>query len=206
MLSVPLQVLPSSYFAFPYIVALFAFCFAALILLWRFPGLREYHRKRNKVIYASMLVVLLSLSLQIGNVSSRALIDYSVGTDSTKIYLGTSNQIGISAANHGDRSISFYIIVRGENASFQHEPQQSYALIDNRTIKVPFQLQGISHSQGKMARFTVDDNVRAFTFSASFETSDMQYVTVMSGITSISFEWNDTEGCYVPGIMSGFVV
>jgi hypothetical protein len=206
LVPVPLQMVSSLYYSFPYIVVLLAVFVVSVVLFIVFPTLRIYRKRRNILIYAAIAVVLVSLVAQIDNVSRRAIIDYAVGGP-TKFYSGTLNQLTLSSGNHGNRDARFTLVISSVNASFQIQPQQNSIQTDNKTAKVQFYLQESwfpKSSDNKPLFFTIDDNVTGFSFSVSFDSHGS--VDVASGVTSLSYVWNGTENCYNAGVFGGFVV
>ena len=184
-----------------YYLALLAVLIVTAVLLLIFPSLRKYRRRRNILIYIAIVVVLFSLVAQIDNVSRRAIVDFSVG-GSANFYGGETNQLAVFAGNHGNRAVSFKLIISSVNVSFQIQPQQDCIQINNRTCKVPFSLQESSllgSSENKPLFFTIDENVSGFSFSVSLEAQPSGSVSVASGITYITYTWNGIANCYVPG-------
>ncbi len=195
MLPVALQMPSSLFYSYPYYLALLAVLIVTAVFLVIFPSLRKYRRRRNILIYVAIVVVLFSLVAQIDNVSRRAIVDFSVGGPA-KFYRGEPNQLAVSAGNHGNRAVSFRLVISSVNASFQIQPQQDYVQINNRTSKVPFSLQESSlfgSSENKPLFFTIDENVSGFSFSVSLEAQPSGSVSVASGITYITYTWNGTQ-------------
>lgn len=101
----PLAIASSSGLAFPYIVSLLGVIIAVAILLFVFPSLRKYRRKRNIMVYVVTLLVIVLLLFQIEDAPRRAVITYWFAGD-TKYYDKVDNQVVMGCENHGDRAAS----------------------------------------------------------------------------------------------------
>lgn len=204
--------MPSNlYFTFPYLIALLVVLVAVGVLLFVFRSLRDHRRKRNILVYAVVLSIVILLVFQIDNVSRRALIDFGISSNTSdgKAYRDQVNQVDLYSSNHGDRSADFFIILNGVNASFQLQNQQNYILLNSRSIKVAFSLSEpwfSKNAQSQSVFYTVDDNVTSFSFSTHIEPKGLGGLSVMNGLTSVTYVWNGTQDCYVMMYGSGFTV
>ena len=197
---IPLSVVPSSYFAFPYIVLLIVVLVIVTALLVKFSSLRKYRMKRNILIYFVMALVLALLIFQIDTIVRRANVFYSIEPRDglTKFYPDTKNQITVYCQSNGVRAADFYIVLKSTNASFQPDADQSYIQVNTTTVKVPFQLHGFSPTEdSKPVSFRIDGNVTSFSFQASLEAQSFNFIDVYSAVYGVTFVWNATEDCYL---------
>ncbi len=205
--AVPLTMIESSYFAYPYIITLIVFCIAILASLAIFPSARKYWRRRNIALYAAFALIIFLLFFQIDNVSRRAMITYGFSAGNNRAYVGAVNHVTLSGENHGGRAARFYLVFSSVNASFQTQNQQDYILANSKTVKVPFVLSesGFStNAASKPVLFTVDENVSGFSFSATLEPTGLGGLSVTSGFSSATYTWNATENCYAMEYASMF--
>jgi len=209
VLVVSLGMLPSSYFAIPYIALFLAICIAVIVMLVIFPSFRKYRRKRNILIYIVAALVLMLLIFQIDNVTRRAVVSYKIDTSVTQFYPDETNQIRIRCQNHGDRPASFYLDFHSINASFSAQPEQTYIQVSTTLVVVPFMLQESWFSTNTVSKpvfFNIDANVTEFSFDILFEVHGYNNIAVSEGVTNIRCVWNETQNCYTLEGVSGFIV
>lgn len=196
---------PYPFSAFLFIVLILIVSLIALALLARFPSLRFYRTKKSIIFCTVVVLVLISLVLQVDNLTRRALISYGVEAD-YRLYPETVNQLNITCINGGGRSCSFYMIIRSVNASFPAQNHPNYVQVSSIEVKVLFTLSERGGSMNAVDRnlfFNIDKNVTGFSFAVFPESwSSATFVSAMG--THFNYAWNETETCYKSGIWQGF--
>ena len=203
----PLGIVPTSYFAFPYIVAFMAVLIAVLLLLVKLPSFRKYRRKRYILIYFVVALTLILLVYQIDFLTRTAVGTYSIDTSIDRFYLGEINDNSVHCNNSGFRACSFNIVI-SVDASFSAQTPQTCLEFSNMVVKIPFLLQerwSSMNGDSKPVFFTIDENVTGFSFRLSLEAHAFNSIPVRSSpVYAIACVWNATEDCYELDVIGGF--
>jgi len=195
-----LGIIDPKVYAIPYIILIIIVSIVALALFARFPSLRNYRRRRSIIFYTVLFLALMSLIFQAYDVGSRAFVGYRVESD-VRFYPETTNQLNLTCSSDGDRSCSFYMVIRSVNASFPAQTQPNYVQVNSTLIKVHFTLSESWFSKSKATEsllFNIDKNVTGFSF-AILPDSWSKGCLFVSGQAFVSYIWNGTENCYMLG-------
>jgi len=137
------------------------------------------------------------LVFQADNVTRRALLSYHVASGD-RFYPETVNQLNLTSSNVGDKSCSFYMLIRSVNASFPAPTQSTYVHINNTLVKVLFTLSERWFSMNKATEsifFYIDENVPGFSFKISPESWNNG--VFVSSENFVRYIWNEREKCYM---------
>jgi hypothetical protein len=179
---------------FVFVLAIVAICF------YRFPSLRTYRNRKNLLIYPLVLLLLGSIVFLAYDTSlGTNIVTYNVDIDNNQFKAGQVNQLYVTCENLGNRDYSFYLTIKGTNASLTVDNQRDYVQVSDVEIKIPFHFNAFSiHSkETKPILFTIDKNTPAFVLN--FDCS----VTATGAIAEVHGLRNTTANTYslwnIPG-------
>jgi hypothetical protein len=183
-----------------YILAIVIVSIVILLLLRKYPSLRNIRKKRNILIYCILALIPGLLIFQLDTVARRADVGFGIDSIPDKAFRGKISQITLYCNNRGSRSAEFYVVLTSLNASITVRDQQDYLLVSSTTVKVPFSLSEnwiSGNSDRKNVFFTVDSNVTSFSFWVDIENRAFGELDTPGGVWSVRFVWNATENCYI---------
>lgn len=175
-----------------FVPCIFLITLSSIIILLcfiKFKSLRNIRRRRNWVIYGSL--ILLGLIFYQAYYASLGPNDVSFLIQKTQnpIYSGQQNQFSITCTSSGIKQVDFYMVVRSDNATLHVNGQPSYIQVNATVIKIPFSFQG-SGTQTKPVYFTADSNVSSLSFYPKVERINNSPMVVWSYLTEIQCTYN----------------
>ena len=197
--SVVLSIVDPSIYAFPYAAALTIFALIVLTLLFKFPALRQYRKKRNLLIYGAIALVAVLLVFQAHEVAiGPTHISYMFDCGADEFSSGHANQFNVTCQNSGFRTANFHIVLQSVNASFTAQNPQDYLQVNSTTLKIPFSFQELtSATESKPVFFEIDQNATGFAFSACVEAQSGSSLIVITCMPTLAGCWNSTSNCYM---------
>jgi hypothetical protein len=186
---------PSTY-AYPYVILL-VFCLLVLgLVLWKYPSLRVYRRKRNILVYVGLALVFSLIALQVYNVSlGPNYIAFGIEKTPNPIYSEQENKFSVLCWSDGASEASFYMVLKSANATLQAKGEMGYIQANDTAIKIPFNFQG----SGKLAKpvyFTADANVSSLKFYPFIERQGDSKIIVTTYLSEIQCVWDPTTNSY----------
>jgi|GEM_PF-2008482 hypothetical protein len=155
--------------AAPYIALLGVSSLVLAVVFLKYPSIKAYRRKRNLLAYAAMITVLGLIAYQAYYISlGPNYVSFSIQKTQNPIYSGQQNQFSVTCNSDGAKTVDFYMVIVGANATLQANSLQGYIQPNDTEIKIPFSFHG-SGTQTKQVYFTADANVSSLTFYPSFE-------------------------------------
>jgi hypothetical protein len=139
-----------------------------LLCFVKFKSLRNIRRRRNWVIYASLILLgLLFYQAYYASLGPNE-VYFSLQKPQIPVYSGHENQFSITCSCGGIRQADFYLVIRSDNATLSTKGQPGYIQVNATAIKIPFSFQrgGV---QTKLVYFTADANVSSFSFYPTVE-------------------------------------
>jgi hypothetical protein len=192
-----LGIIDPKIYAIPYVILIIILAIFALASFMKFPSLRNYHRKRNVVVYSATLLIFALMVFQAYDASSVALVGYRVESH-FRFDLEAAKNIGVTCSSRNAKSCNFYLVLKSVNASFPTLTELNYLHISDRAVKVPFTISGLFSPTEvtKYVFFEIDKNVTGFSFSILPDSWSSKCLFV-SGQPSVSYVWNGTENCFM---------
>jgi hypothetical protein len=167
-----------------------------IIVFKKKPSLRNVKDRKNIKVYVTVFLVF-SLLLFGMDITMRVTV-VGFGLTPETAYPNQLNQLDITGQNNGARTGNLYVTMQATNATFLK--QQNYVLVNNSTIKVPFEVPWFK-SQTKNVSYTIDENVTSYCFSFRYEQPALG-VIVNGVITYVSYQFNETNNSYYPNTFS----
>jgi hypothetical protein len=115
-----------------------------------------------------MMSLILVIYLAYDNSLGTTYVTFATKKPQTPIYAEYQNQFTLTAYSGGQRPVSFDVILRCRNVTFQVINQQDYIQLNETAIRIPFSFHG-SNDETRSIYFTVDANVSSFSFYSSIE-------------------------------------
>jgi hypothetical protein len=160
----------------------------------KFQSLRKYRRKRNWLIYTSIILLIAFLVYQT--------YDQSLGPPIVRYTLEGSepflpNQVSplqITVESLSRREMNFNLVIAAANASLIADSQSSIQV--NRTaIKIPVFLRSLHQEVAVTVHFQMDGNVSGCAFHTALEPVKPRPI-VTSSIEGAVSVWNNHTGKY----------
>lgn len=165
------------------------FCF------FKFPSLRKYRKKSNLAIYALVALMLGFLAYESYDLHLGPAVVSYMADDEQQFYAGAVNQFIVSCKSSGLRPISFYLVVKSENASLLANDQQGYVQVNSTEIRIPFNLPSKNAEDSKPVQFTIDENATGFALHPNIEPQTGRFIDVISGFQAYGV-WNSISNSY----------
>lgn len=185
---------------FPYILLFMVILSVAALCYYKFPSLRTYRKKKNLLVLPILIILLGLVAYQAYDASlGPAVVSYKVNVDNNQLLAGQINQLEISCENLGLRELTFYMTLKGVNASLMIGNQHDYLQVNNSTIQIPFHFNAFSiHAkETKPALFAIDE--RSTGFIVDFNCP----ITATGSTNNLDGVWNDTTNSYMLRIIPG---
>ncbi len=178
----------------PYIAMLIVGFILLLVLIVKFPTLRNFRKKQTLTMYAAAALVFSLLIFLTYDTSLGLTVVTSTITPSDGSYkFGAVSQFMISVINLGHRAANFYLVLTAVNASFLVQNQPDYIQVNSTALKIPFSIPGtFRYQEIKPVYFTINENVTGFSIY------DRDYFSVLrvAWTTQMECQWNNTDKSY----------
>lgn len=177
-----------------YIITLIVGFILLLVLLAKFPTLRNFRKKQTLIMYfaaASVfgLLIFLTYDTNLGPTVVTSTITPSDGS----YKFGAVCQFIISVTNLEHRAANFYLVLTAVNASLLAQNQPDYIQVNSTALKIPFSIPGaFRYQESKPVYFTINENVTGF----SIYDRDHFSVLRVAWTTQMDCQWNNTDKSY----------
>ena len=178
----------------PYIAALILFTILLIVLVAKFPTLRNLRKKQTLLTYAVAVLIFGLLVFQTYDAALGPSVFTSRIEPNDRGYNSKElNQFNISVTNLGLRTARFYLTLSSVNASLVAQNQPDYIQVNSTTLKIPFSIPGsFQYQVKKPVFFVIDENVTSF----SVNDNDHRSILRVAWTTQMNCHLNITDNSY----------
>lgn len=173
------------------------FIIASIVILTcflKFQSLRKYRKKRNWLVYASIVLVVGLLAYQTYAQSlGPSIVRYTL--EGGEPFLANQvNPLEVIVESLSQREMTFNLVITAANASLIADGQSSIQ-VNNTAIKIPVSLNGLHEKATAIVHFRMYEDASGCLFKTAVESSKSRPLVTGSIEGAVSI-WNNHTGKY----------